>query len=79
MGMSYSKAWRVMRRAEEHLGIDLLSRQTGGPDGGGSTLTPDGRDLVERFGAFTGEADAELDRLYLTHFGHAPFAQPAAR
>jgi len=77
MGMSYSKAWRVMRRAEEHLGMDLLSRQTGGPAGGGSTLTPAGRDLAERFSAFTGEADAELDRLYRKYFGHAPFAQPA--
>jgi molybdate transport system regulatory protein len=76
MGMSYSKAWRVMRQAEEHLGIDLLSRQAGGPAGGGSTLTPTSRDLVERFCAFTVEADAELERLYRRYFGDAPFAQP---
>ena len=76
MGMSYSKAWRVMREAERHLGVDLLQRQAGGPDGGGSVLTEDGRQLMLRFRAFADEADAELDRLYRKHFGDLPYAQP---
>ena len=42
MGMSYNKAWRAMRQAEDHLGIKLLARRTGGADGGGSVLTEDG-------------------------------------
>ena len=76
MGMSYNKAWRAMRQAEDHLGIKLLARRTGGPDGGGSVLTDDGNRLMERFRAFLDEADADLDRLYRKYFGDSSFAQP---
>lgn len=38
MGMAYSKAWRIVREAETHLGRELLAR-----DGArGSHLTPEG-------------------------------------
>lgn len=77
MGMSYSKAWRVVREAEEHLGLELLRRRAGGPGGGGSSLSDDGRQVVLRFRALVAEADAELETLYREHFGDAPFARPA--
>ncbi len=77
MGMSYNKAWRAMRQAEDHLGLKLLARRTGGQDGGGSVLTEDGMRLTERFRAFLDEADADLARLYQKYFGDASFAQPA--
>ena len=77
MGMSYNKAWRAMRQAEDHLGVKLLARRTGGVDGGGSLLTEDGMKLMERFRAFLDEADADLARLYQKYFGDASFAQPA--
>ena len=76
MGMSYNKAWRAMRQAEDHLGLKLMTRRTGGPDGGGSVLTEDGVRLMERFRAFLDEADADLARLYQKYFGDASFAQP---
>ncbi len=75
MGMSYSKAWRVTRQAEVHLGVTLLERQIGGPNGG-DVFTEDGRQLIVRYRAFADEADAELDRLYRKYFGDAPYAQP---
>lgn len=77
MGMSYNKAWRAMRQAEDHLGLKLLKRRTGGADGGGSVLTEDGHKLMERFRMFLDEADADLARLYQKYFGDASFAQPA--
>jgi len=77
MGMSYNKAWRAMRQAEDHLGVKLLARRTGGSDGGGSVLTEDGVKLMERFRMFLDEADADLARLYQKYFGDASFAQPA--
>jgi molybdate transport system regulatory protein len=77
MGMSYNKAWRAMRQAEDHLGLKLLTRRTGGAQGGGSVLTEDGHTLMERFRAFLDEADADLARLYQKYFGDASFAQPA--
>lgn len=60
MGMSYTKAWHYVRRTEEHLGWRLLARQTGGAFGGGSSLTPMGRELVRRFDAFLSQADDAL-------------------
>ena len=76
MGMSYNKAWRAMRQAEDHLGLKLMTRRTGGPDGGGSVLTEDGVRLMERFRALLEEADADLARLDQKSFGDASFAQP---
>ena len=34
MNMAYSKAWTVLRAAEEHLGFKLLHTSTGGKGGG---------------------------------------------
>lgn len=77
MGMSYSKAWRITREAEERLGVALLRRRTGGIAGGGSALTRDGRQLVDRFRALSDDADAAIERLYEEHFGGAPFGGSA--
>ena len=81
MGMAYSKAWSIVRRAEEHLGLTLLARRAGGPGGGGSTLSADGRWLVDAFGALREEAAAALDDLFAKHLGDrlgARAAPPAA-
>ncbi|MDO4854761.1 MAG: LysR family transcriptional regulator [Coriobacteriia bacterium] len=43
MGMSYSKAWRIMKSAEEEFGISLLDRN--GPKG--SDLTEQAHTLIE--------------------------------
>ncbi|MPM22492.1 hypothetical protein SDC9_68947 [bioreactor metagenome] len=45
MGMAYSKAWRIIKQAEEEFHIELLSRD--GPHG--STLTEEGRVLFGRY------------------------------
>jgi molybdate transport system regulatory protein len=84
MGMAYSKAWSVVRRAEEHLGFALLVRRAGGPGGGGSSLSDEGRWLVDAFGAMREEAAATLDDLFAKHLGDrlgssaAPPRAPAA-
>ena len=39
MGMSYSKAWTVIKTAEKELGFDLLVSTTGGKHGGGAKLS----------------------------------------
>ena len=54
MGMSYSKAWRIMKSAEEEFGIGLLDRM--GPKG--STLTPEAEKLVA---AYDAASDAALE------------------
>ena len=44
MGMSYSKGWKIINRAEKELGYELLERRHGGkrkvPD---EALSPDGK------------------------------------
>jgi molybdate transport repressor ModE-like protein len=70
MGLAYSKAWCIVRRAEQHLGVPLLERRAGGAGGGGSTLSGEGRWLVRTFGGLLDEANALLDALYAKHFGN---------
>lgn len=39
MNMAYTKALKLIRNAETALGFPVISRKTGGKDGGGSRLT----------------------------------------
>jgi molybdate transport system regulatory protein len=68
MGMSYSKAWRMVGEIERGLGVVLLERKAGGVVGGGSRLTAEGWLLLERFDAFMQDVDAMLEGLFRRHF-----------
>ena len=46
MGMSYSKAWRILNRAEQEMGTRLIIRKSGGREGGSSNLTEDGEHAI---------------------------------
>jgi molybdate transport system regulatory protein len=50
-GMSYRYAWGMIRHAEQRLGLSLVHRQPGGRGGGGSSLTEEGRRLLEAYHA----------------------------
>ena len=49
MGMAYTKALKLLRRAEAALGCPLTARAAGGRDGGGSCLTAEGRAWLEGY------------------------------
>ncbi|MEE8370286.1 MAG: LysR family transcriptional regulator, partial [Dehalococcoidia bacterium] len=49
MEVPYRTAWYKLKESEEQLGIRLLETQSGGADGGHSTLTAEARQLVRRF------------------------------
>jgi molybdate transport system regulatory protein len=66
--MSYNKAWWNIRTMEKRLGYSLLTRTVGGNAGGGSTLTPEGRDLLDRYRALEEEAAQVLGELVAKHF-----------
>lgn len=68
--MSYSKAWKIIRNFEDQLGFDLLIKQVGGIDGGGSRLTPKARLLVHQFTGFCMEAEEKLLELEAKWFNH---------
>ena len=46
MGMSYTKAWRILNRAEQEMGACLITRVSGGRNGGSSKLTEAGEKAV---------------------------------
>jgi len=66
-GMAYSKAWQILRRAEEHLGFALLDPTDRRQRGGGSIVSDEGRLLAGSFGALVDDADALLDGLVEKH------------
>jgi molybdate transport system regulatory protein len=72
MGMSYSKAWRLVRTLEERLGFVLLERKVGGRSGGGSNVTPEAKDLLTRYERLRKDVKVALDRISLRHFGTSP-------
>ncbi|MFO7899752.1 MAG: LysR family transcriptional regulator [Planctomycetota bacterium] len=63
MGMSYRHAWSHLAKIEQGLGRKVVRRRVGGPGGGGSTLTPAGRRLLENYRRFRTELDEQLERL----------------
>ena len=67
----YRTASYKLREIEENLGVRLVTGQSGGAEGGGSRLTPAGRDYVRRWRVF---ADG-LDAWVATHF-EAAFGSP---
>lgn len=68
MKMAYSKAWKIIKAAEKDLGVTLVTGTTGGVGGGGSKLTTDGEEFLQKFEAFNFEARQMLDVLAKKHF-----------
>jgi len=76
MGMSYSKAWRLIRTLEERLGFVILERKAGGHFGGGSRVTPQGKDLMNHYERFRRDVEKGLEKIYRKHFGPPPHPSP---
>lgn len=68
MGMSYSHAWNLVKKLEGQLGFKLLYSQVGGVCGGGASLTPEARELLNRYQEFMKEASEVLDQIFKKHF-----------
>lgn len=49
MGLNYRRAWFLIETLNESLGQPVVETQKGGATGGGATLTPTGRAVVEAF------------------------------
>lgn len=64
MGMAYSKAWKILKEAEEAIGQPLLKRVSGGTGGGSSQLTEEGARLIEGYRAFTAMMDKAADECF---------------
>lgn len=68
MHMAYSKAWKIIHKAEEDLGFSLMEGRRGGERGGNTVLTPEGEGFLEQYLAFSKEAEEAVGELFLKHF-----------
>jgi len=60
----YRTAWERIREMEAALGEPLIETSSGGREGGGSHLTPAGRDLLSRFRRITDGLQEEIARRF---------------
>ncbi len=65
----YRTAWQRLKESEEVLGLRLVETQSGGAEGGGSTLTPIARELLRRYREFSQGLDALVDDRFKEAFG----------
>lgn len=68
MEMAYSKAWRIVKTAEDCLGLRLLDTATGGKRGGGAMLTPEARRLLEAYDALCRELEEQAKQRFSEAF-----------
>jgi molybdate transport system regulatory protein len=54
--MSYRRAWELVAELNQMFATPLVIAETGGRGGGGATLTPLGRSVIERFRAMERKA-----------------------
>ena len=69
MDMAYSKAWKIVKIAEENLGFPLLVSVTGGKGGGGAELTQDGKDFLAAFRRFEEAVRSYADEAFVEIMG----------
>lgn len=69
MGMAYTKATAILKRAEAALGFPLTERSVGGKNGGGSKLTDEAVCLMSAWERFLAEKQILSERLYDAFFG----------
>ena len=68
MEMAYTKALHLLRRAEAVLGFAFTRRTIGGRGGGGSTLTAEARQFLERYEAYRDACVQTSRELYSAFF-----------
>lgn len=68
MGMSYSKSWKIIKRAEKELGFHLLSSHNGGNSGGKSELTEQGSLFLARYREMEKKLTEKMEELFGQYF-----------
>lgn len=64
MGISYSKGWKIVERAENALGCSLVERSKGGTERGSSKLSPAGKRLLERYALFRTRSEEAVEAIF---------------
>ncbi len=64
LGISYSKAFGMVKHLEDELGRSVLERKRGGSDRQGASLTPFGKSFMACYDSFQREAKAAMQEPY---------------
>lgn len=64
MNMSYSKAWNLISNLEKALNIKILDKTIGGVDGGSSTLTEEGKELIDKYEELEKRIEETIIKIY---------------
>lgn len=67
LGISYRKAWGDLRKAEQHLGVNLAERERGGDKGGRTDLTKEGKKWVRAYGEFRKDIERVVAKAHKKH------------
>ena len=68
MDISYSKAWKLIRQAEECLGEQLVLRKSGGSRGGAAELTGFAKGFIKNFRKTEKQLSSYAQRTILKNF-----------
>ena len=69
MGMAYSKAWRIIRTAEDVFGCKLLDSTIGGKGGGGASLTAEAERLLAAYEEYVSDVENYCQSKFEDAFG----------
>lgn len=69
MGFSFRHGWGYITAIEKRMGFKLIERSKGGRGGGGSCLTPAGRQIVKKFDSLQRTVNKFTDKQYKEIFG----------
>lgn len=64
MNMAYSKAWSIIRAAEQGFGCKLLHSTVGGVGGGGASLTDEARQIMAAYKEYCRRLNEYSERLF---------------
>ena len=70
MEMAYSKAWTIVRNAEDCLGFKLLHSAAGGKNGGGASLTEEAIRLLAAYDAYCADLRTYASERFVLRFGY---------
>lgn len=68
MGMAYSKAWKIIKAAEEDLGFLLMEGSSGGEHGGRTILTQKGAEFLQTYLSFEEEVQIQVEQLFQKYY-----------
>lgn len=68
MEMSYSKAWKILKAAQQDLGFSLMEGASGGESGGRTILTAEGKAFLDRYLLFEAAVKTQVDQLFQEYY-----------